>query len=234
MVRQRTDTWYVTYGLIAVNVVVFIVGVALGDSIDGSLVVDRRGNFDGLVSEASTWGPAIDFLGEWWRVFTGGFLHHGAFHLAVNMFSLYILGLAVERSVGRISFSAVYFSSLVGGSFGALIESPNAAIAGASGAIFGLMGAYAAISLVQGIGLFQTPIGPILAINLVISFTVRSVSLGGHVGGLIGGFLVGAAAAQALRRQQHTIAFPLTTAFAVAALSFAGSLWAASRWVETL
>jgi len=226
MVPQRADGWYVSYGLVAANVVVFIVGTAMGDSIYG------RNAGDGLIVEAATWGPAIDALDEWWRVLTGGFLHHGLFHLAVNMFSLYVLGLVVERSIGRVPFAAVYLSSLVSGSFGALIETPNSLVAGASGAIFGLMGALAALSLAQGVGLFQTPIGPILAINLVISLTVSSVSLGGHVGGFVGGFLVGAAAAQAIRRQQHTATAPLLAALAVAAVSFAGSLWAASRWVE--
>ncbi|MXZ77937.1 MAG: rhomboid family intramembrane serine protease [Acidimicrobiia bacterium] len=223
MVPKRTDTWYVSYALIAVNVVVFIVGVAMGDSLDGG------GNEVGLVHRAATLGGNIEYLNEWWRVFTGGFLHHGVFHLGVNMFSLYILGLALERSLGKVSFTAVYLSSLVSGSFGALIEAPNSLVAGASGAIFGLMGAYVALSLAQGVGLFQTPIGPILAINLVISFTVRSVSLGGHIGGLIGGFLVGAAAAQAIRRQQHTTVIPVLAAAVVAGASFVGALWAASR-----
>ena len=226
MVPQRTDTWYVSYVLIAANVVVFIVGMAMGDSLGGG------GALDGLVVEAATWGAAIDFYNEWWRVFTGGFLHHGVFHLAVNMYSLYILGLVLERWLGRVPFTAVYLSSLVSGSFGALIETPNSLVAGASGAIFGLMGAYAALLLTQGVGLFQTPIGPILAINLVISFTVQGISLGGHIGGLIGGALVGAAAAQAIRKQQHINTIPLLAATAVAAVSFVGSLWAASRWVE--
>ena len=227
MVPQRTDTWYVSYVLIAANVAVFIVGMAMGDAFGGG-----GGTLDGLVVEAATWGAAIDVYNEWWRVFTGGFLHHGVFHLAVNMYSLYILGLALERWLGRVPFTAVYLSSLVSGSFGALIETPNSLVAGASGAIFGLMGAYAALLLTQGVGLFQTPIGPILAINLVISFTVSGISLGGHIGGLVGGVLVGAAAAQAIRRQQHVNAIPLLAATAVAAASFVGSLWAASRWVE--
>lgn len=228
MIPQRTDTWYVSYALIAANVAVFIVAMAMGDSFDGG------SSRDGLMIDAATWGAAIDVLNEWWRVFTGGFLHHGIFHLAVNMYSLFILGLALERWLGRVPFAAVYFASLVAGSFGALIETPNSLVTGASGAIFGLMGAYAALMLVQGVGLFQTPIGPILAINLVISFTVRSISLGGHIGGLIGGFLVGAAAAQVIRRQRHTTAIPLLAAAAVTAVSFLGSLWAATRWTETL
>ena len=223
MVPQRTDTWYVSYVLIAVNVAVFIVGIAMGDSLGGG------GGGNGLVYRAATLGGNIEYLNEWWRVFVGGFLHHGVFHLGVNMFSLYILGLALERSLGKVPFTAVYLSSLVSGSFGALIEAPNSLIAGASGAIFGLLGAYAALSLSQGVGLFQTPIGPILAINLVISFTVRSVSLGGHVGGLIGGFLVGVAAAQAIRRQKHTTVIPVLVAAVVAGASFVGALWAASR-----
>jgi len=223
MIPQRTDTWYVSYGLIAVNVAVFIVGVAMGDSLGGG------GDGNGLVYRAATLGGNIEYLDEWWRVFTGGFLHHGMFHLAVNMFSLYILGLALEQSLAKIPFMALYSSSLVSGSFGALIETPNSLVAGASGAIFGLMGALVALYLSQGVGLFQTPIGPILAVNLLISFTVRSVSLGGHIGGLIGGFLVGAAAAQAIRRQQHTTAIPVLAAVVVAGVSFVGALWAAGR-----
>ncbi|MCY3891134.1 MAG: rhomboid family intramembrane serine protease [bacterium] len=223
MIPQRTDTWYVSYALIAANVAVFIVGIAMGDSLGGG------GDGNGLVYRAATLGGNIEYLDEWWRVFTGGFLHHGMFHLAVNMFSLYILGLALEQSLAKIPFLAVYLSSLVSGSFGALIETPNSLVAGASGAIFGLMGALAALYLVQGVGLFQTPIGPILAINLVISFTVRSVSLGGHIGGLIGGFIVGAAAAQAIRRRQHTTVIPVLAAVVVAGASLVGALWAASR-----
>lgn len=223
MVSQRTDTWYVSYGLIAVNVVVFIVGVAMGDSLGGG------GDEVGLVHRAATLGGNIEHLNEWWRIFTGGFLHHGVFHLAVNMFSLYILGLPLERSLGKISFAAVYLSSLVSGSFGALWEAPNSLVAGASGAIFGLMGALAALYLAQGVGLFQTPIGPILAINLVISFTVPSVSLGGHLGGLVGGLIVGAAAAQSIRQRQYTTVIPVLAAAVVAGASFVGALWAASR-----
>lgn len=228
MVPQRTDTWYVSYVLIAANVAVYAVGLGLGDGLGGG------GSLNGLTVDAATWGAAIDAYGEWWRVFTGGFLHHGLFHLAVNMYSLYILGLALEQWLGRVPFTAVYFASLVSGSFGALIETPNALVAGASGAIFGLMGAYAALMLTQGVGLFRTPIGPILAINLVISFMVRGVSLGGHIGGLVGGVIVGAVAAQAIRKQRYTKAATLLAAAAVAAASFAGSLWAASRWLEAL
>ena len=228
MVPQRTDAVLVAYGLIAANIAVFIASMAMGDSFDG------EASAGGLMIDAATWGAAIDAWGEWWRVFTGGFMHHGVFHLAVNMFSLYYLGLAMERWVGRVPFAAVYFASLVAGSFGALIEAPNALVAGASGAIFGLMGAFVALCLAQGVGLFQTPIGPILAVNLVISFTVPGISLGGHLGGLVGGFLVGVAAGQAIRRQRHTTTIPVLVAGAVAAASFAGSLWAATRWPETL
>ncbi len=228
MAPTRTGIGYVSYGLIAANVAVFIVGLAMGDSLSG------RGDVDGLVFDAATWGAAIDVLNEWWRVFTGGFLHHGVLHLAVNMCSLVIFGPSLERLLGRVSFAAVYLASLVSGSFGALMETPNSLVAGASGAILGLLGAYAALSLFQGVGLFQTPLGPILIINVVIGFTEPSVSMGGHIGGLIGGFLVGAAAAQAMRRQLHTTAVPLLAAAGVAAISFAGALWAATRWTETL
>ncbi|WP_419919722.1 rhomboid family intramembrane serine protease [Candidatus Poriferisocius sp.] len=229
MVPQQTGTWFsshviVTQMLIATNVAVFIASVALGDSLTGTP------SENGLILEAATRGVAIDVLNEWWRVFTGGFLHHGLFHLAVNMYSLFILGLILEQSLGRIPFAAVYFSSLVSGSFGALLETPDALVAGASGAIFGLLGAYAALSLNQGVSLFRTPLGMILIINLAISLFVRSISLGGHIGGLLGGFIVGMATAQAFRRQYHPIAIILLVAVVVAAGSFAGALWAATRW----
>ena len=213
--------------------VVFIVSVALGDGFWGMSSRDGL-NRDGLIYHASTWGGPIDVFDEWWRVFTGGFLHHGLIHLAVNMYSLYILGLVLERTLGAASFTAVYLASLVSGSFGALIETPNSLVAGASGAIFGLLGAYAALSLAQGVGLFRTPLGPILAINLVISFTVPAVSLGGHVGGLVGGFIVGGVAALAIRRQQPTTVLVVGVAVVVAAASFLGALWAASRWPDTI
>ncbi|MYG93891.1 MAG: rhomboid family intramembrane serine protease [Acidimicrobiia bacterium] len=221
----RSNDWYITYALIGANVLVFIVGLAMGDTLIGSSATD------GLTVEAATWGSAIDLNNEWWRVFTGGFLHHGMLHLAVNMVSLYILGCALEQSLGRWQFVAVYFASLLGGSFGALLDTPNALIAGASGAIFGLMGALVTMFLAQGVGLFQTPVGPILGINLLISFTVDDVSLGGHLGGLIAGSLVGIVATETWRRQKYVVLAPLLIGLFVGAGSFVGALWAATRWV---
>lgn len=226
----------ITYILIAVNVAVFVVGGALGDGLgfgEGGGRVDP----DGLIYNASTWGPAIDLDNEWWRVLSGGFLHHGLFHLAVNMFSLYILGLGFERSAGRIPFGAVYFAALVGGSFGALLETPNAAIAGASGAIFGLLGAYTALAKVQGIGLFRSRLGPVLALNLFIGLTVDGISLGGHIGGFVAGLIVGTAVALTARQspdKRRVAISALLTSAAVVALSFVGALWAATRWVNAL
>ncbi len=225
METTKTETWAITYVLIAINLLVFMISVAMGDSVSGS------SSTNGLVAEAATWGAAIDLDNEWWRLISGGFLHHGVIHLAVNMFSLYVLGFPLERVVGKSPFVAVYGAALLGGSFGALWETPNALVAGASGAIFGLMGALLALSIAQGVGIFQTPIGPILLINLAISLTVDQVSLGGHLGGLVAGVIVGGTAVLAWRVQKFQIMLPALTAVLLSGVSVAGGLWAASRWM---
>ncbi|MCY4164384.1 MAG: rhomboid family intramembrane serine protease [bacterium] len=220
------DNWCITYVLIGANALVFMVSVAMGDTLTGGIAND------GLIVEAATWGVAIDVNGEWWRIFTGGFLHHGAFHLGVNMMSLYILGFPLERGLGRVSFLTVYCAALLGGSFGALLETPNALVAGASGAIFGLMGAWVVLSLAQGISIFSTLIGPMVAVNLAISFTVDQVSLGGHLGGLIAGSLVALSAAARGRYPKITEVVPLITGLLVGVGSVFGALWAAGGWVN--
>jgi membrane associated rhomboid family serine protease len=130
--------------------------------------------------------------GEWWRIVTSGFTHFGALHLIVNMVSLYFLGSFVEPALGRLKFLALYFAALLAGSAGALLLQPGLGLAaGASGAIFGLLGA-AAIALRQrGIGLMQTGIGMSLLLNLILSFTIPGISIGGHLGGLVGGGICG-------------------------------------------
>ncbi len=227
---RRTRTWFahnvaVSNGLIAINVVLFIVGLLMGNRLTAA-----GQSLNILIVEAATLGPAIDVLDEWWRVFTGGFLHHDLLHLALNMYVLFFLGWALEKSLGRVPFIAVYLSSLVAGSFGALLETPNALVVGASGAIFGLLGAYTALSLSRGVGLFQTSLGLMLIINLGIGIFHKSISLGGHIGRFVGGFIVGMATTQAMRREYHPTVICLVTAVVVGTVSFVGALWAATLW----
>ena len=129
--------------------------------------------------------------GEWWRIISAGFLHFGLLHIAMNMLLLWQLGHLLESALGRGRFALLYFASLVGGSFGALLLSPNALTGGASGAVFGLMGAATVALWHRGVNPMQTGIGTTLIINLLITFTIPGISIGGHLGGVIVGAGVG-------------------------------------------
>jgi membrane associated rhomboid family serine protease len=130
--------------------------------------------------------------GEWWRIITAGFLHGGLLHLAFNMVALYVFGPPLERALGRFGFAALYMTSLVAGSLGALLLSPTALTIGASGAIFGLFGAILMAQRSSGIGIRAGGMVPLLVINLVFTVLSPGVSIGGHLGGLAGGVLAGA------------------------------------------
>ena len=114
------------------------------------------------------------------------FLHGSIIHLGFNMYALWIFGPAIERRYGAARYLALYFAAGLWGSAGALILSPNGYTVGASGAIFGLMGAFVAIAKVQG-ARDLGGVGAMIAINLVFTFAVPGISIGGHLGGLVGG-----------------------------------------------
>ncbi|MFN0028866.1 MAG: rhomboid family intramembrane serine protease [Acidimicrobiales bacterium] len=129
--------------------------------------------------------------GEWWRLVTGGFLHGGAMHLAFNMFALWSLGQIMEQVLGSVRFAAAYMASLLAGSFGVMVLSPNDITVGASGAVFGLFGLLLMLQLSRSIPLRQTGLGLTLALNLGITFVIPNISIGGHLGGLAGGAVIG-------------------------------------------
>ena len=169
-----------TYALIALNVVAFLGVVATGGSLfsgGGTLTIEGalRGNF---VAD-----------GEWWRLLTSGFLHAGLIHLSLNMFILYLLGGLLEPAIGKVRFGLIYLVALLSGSFGALLLTPDALTLGASGAVFGLMGAAVIVMRARGINPMESGIGMLILLNLGITFLVPGISIGGHVGGLIGGGL---------------------------------------------
>jgi len=138
-------------------------------------------------------GPDVHFGHDYWRLVTAGFLHAGPIHILFNMYLLWILGNMLEPALGSMRFAALYFTALLCGSFGALVVDPNSITVGASGAVFGLMGAAAVELRSRGINPFKTDIGLLIIFNLVLSFVISHVSVGGHIGGLIGGVLIGAA-----------------------------------------
>ena len=103
------------------------------------------------------------------------------------MLALWILGSLLEPALGHVRFGLIYFVSLLCGSFGALLLSPDSLTVGASGAVFGLMGAAAVVARNRGLNLMESGLGIWIGLNLLITFTIPNISIGGHIGGLIGG-----------------------------------------------
>jgi membrane associated rhomboid family serine protease len=177
----------VTYALIAANIALFVLTNKIGAS--GGLGFGG-GTLNSLGGRLVLFGPSVA-NGQDYRLLSAAFIHYGLLHIAVNMYALYLLGGVFERYAGPVRFAAVYFTAALSGSFGALILTPDSATAGASGAIFGLMGALFVLERQRGMALLQSPIGGLILINLVITFGIPGISIGGHVGGLIGGGLAG-------------------------------------------
>lgn len=180
----------VSRAIIAVNVAVFV-WVIVGD-------LGAAGGFGGTLTKREIdLGLNKDLLAvthEWYRLVTSGFLHFGLLHLGMNMFLLYQLGELLERPLGRVRFALLYTACLLGGSLGVLILESNSRglHGGASGAVFGLMAAATVGMYRRGINVFQTGIGMLLVINLVLTFTIPGISIGGHVGGAVTGAICGA------------------------------------------
>jgi membrane associated rhomboid family serine protease len=179
-VAGRTDA-PATYAIIALCVAAFLAELAGGgsDSFTGGGSVLRDGGL--------TAGAVAD--GEVYRVVTSAFLHAGLLHLGFNMFALYILGTLLEPAIGTPRFIGVYAVSVLGGALGSLVLDPNELTVGASGGIFGLMAAAFLIARQRGLDELASQIGFFVIINLVITFSVPHISIGGHLGGLLGGGL---------------------------------------------
>ncbi|HWN72773.1 MAG TPA: rhomboid family intramembrane serine protease [Solirubrobacterales bacterium] len=170
-----------TYVLIAINVIAYLIEIASsggGFGTTGGKVSIDFGLFGPFVAE-----------GEWYRLITAGFLHAGFLHIGFNMFLLFFLGRLLEPALGTPRFVVLYFVSLLAGSFGALVVDPNALTVGASGAIFGLAGATFVIARGRGMDALASEIGFLILFNLFFSFVAPHISVGGHIGGLIGGVL---------------------------------------------
>lgn len=171
----------VTVTLIAINVLLFLASGQFGLGTGGS---------SQLFTNLGLFGPSIADGGEYWRLVTSGFLHSGLFHVGFNMYLLWMLGQMLEGSLGSKRFFGLYFASLLAGSFGALLFEPQSLTVGASGAVFGLMGAAFFQMRARGIDPFSTGIAPLILFNLAFSFIPGlNISIGGHLGGLVGGGL---------------------------------------------
>src|SRR5215210_5608431 len=179
--RSGYDPPTATYVLIGICVLLFLGSGAGGSWITGS------GGGSRVFDDLALWGPAVDIGHDYWRLITAGFLHSGLLHIGFNMYILYWLGTMLEPALGHARFLALYFASLLAGSFDALLLEPNSVTVGASGAVFGLMGAAFVMQRASGIDPMQSGIGPVILFNLLISFVIPNISIGGHLGGLVGG-----------------------------------------------
>jgi membrane associated rhomboid family serine protease len=191
----RREAPYATYALIALNVIVFAAEVAGGG---GAATLEGGGS---LINDGGLFGPAISQGGEWYRIVTSGFLHAGPLHLLLNMLVLYILGGVLEPAIGTARLVGIYLVSLLCGSVGALLLTPDELTVGASGAVYGLMAATLLIARNRGVDQLASQIGLWIVINLVFTISVPGISIGGHLGGLAGGAV---AAALVLALEQRT------------------------------
>ena len=177
--RWAQEGMLVTRLLVAANVIVYL--AQLGQ---GAQLTPRSGR---IYEQGVLYGPLVAD-GEWWRLFTSAFLHAGPLHLAMNMFALWVFGAVIEQIFGWWRFLLLYAASGLAGSAGALLFAPDAVTVGASGAIFGMFGALLVLEQLSSPG----QIGPaftIIVLNLVLTFAIPGISIGGHLGGLVGGAL---------------------------------------------
>ncbi|MGH3677933.1 MAG: rhomboid family intramembrane serine protease, partial [Mycobacterium sp.] len=174
--------------LIALNVFAFVAQTA-SSSLERELVL---------------WSPAVAADGDLYRLITSAFLHYGITHLLFNMWALYVVGPPLEAWLGRLRFGALYALSALGGSTLVYLLSPlDAATAGASGAVFGLFAA--TFVLAKKVNVDVRWVVVLIVINLVITFTVPSISWQGHLGGLVTGGVVALAYAYAPRERRNLV-----------------------------
>jgi membrane associated rhomboid family serine protease len=218
-IRSISNRPELTLALIAINVVAFLAEGNVTFTGQPSGKVYEEGALFGSLERLPELGVAH---GQWWRIITGGFLHENILHIGFNMYVLYLLGQMLEPALGRVRFGLIYAVSLLAGSLGALIVSPHAVTVGASGAVFGVMGAAAVEMRARQIPIMQSGVGGLILINLVISFTLPGISWGGHIGGLIGGTLAALALQLGSRYRAQAAALGACAVLGVAC--FAGSI----------
>ncbi len=207
----------VTYGLIAINVLAFLAE-------EGQFTVYGATIHGPVINEGVLWRYGIGVQHQYWRIVTSAFLHENLLHIGFNMYLLYLLGMMLEPAIGSVKFATIYFTSLFAGSFGALFATADPSL-GASGAIFGLMGAAAVELRSRGLSVMQSGIGGLIVLNLILSFSIANISVGAHIGGLAGGALAGLAIRRADERRMPWLGYAACLLLSVAAV--AGALAAA-------
>jgi rhomboid protease GluP len=183
------DKPYITMGIIAINIIMYIVTAYL------TYTYAKGGIFDSDTRVLILLGAKVNELiaeGQYFRLISCMFLHGGILHLGVNMYSLYAIGPMVETVYGKVKYITIYFVAGICSSIFSYIFSTNVSI-GASGAIFGLLGAvlvFAIKSKGQTGNAFIKNIISVIIVNIFIGMTLPNIDNFGHVGGLLGGMLI--------------------------------------------
>lgn len=215
--RVSDDPGWVSKLLIGMNVVFYVLQVAVGPTVEHHLWLIGGPAFDPAIQQVV--GVAD---GEYYRLLTAAFLHGSVIHLALNMYALYLFGPPLEAAFGRIRFAAVYFVSALGGSAASYaVSGPGQPSLGASGAIFGLLGAYLVVS--KKLQRDTTMVLVLLLINFIYGFIVPRIDWRAHLGGLIAGSLCAAAIAYAPEKRRTAWQVGGITATALAAVGLV--LW---------
>ena len=218
--QRVADPRITSFVLIGINAVVWLLIVATGGRTSAlvyklMLIPDFAAR--PLPGGGAELAPGVA-QGSWWQIVTSMFAHVEPWHIGLNMLALYFLGPMLENVLGRPRFLALYLVSGIAGSAAVmLLSDPNTPTLGASGAIFGLVGAVAVVVLKVG-GQVQAVLF-FVGLQLVFTFTVPGISWEGHIGGLIGGTLVGAAMVHAPK--QHRAAWQWASTGLVLAVSLA-------------
>lgn len=177
----------------------------------------------GIDRQGVLWGPAIAQNGQVYRLVTNAFLHANLLHIGFNGYLLWQLGNLLEPAMGRSRYLAVYAAGLAGGSAGVLLLSWDSPTLGASGAVFGLMGAAMVLLRRRGVDPWRSSIGSLVILNLVLTFVIPGISVGGHLGGLAGGALAATTLVGGRESGSSVSARPWLVAGALVALAwFAG------------
>jgi membrane associated rhomboid family serine protease len=212
----------VTQALIGINVAVWVLSLARGAD-----VMQTGGR---LFFDLALFGPSVRYDDEYYRIITSGFMHSGLLHLGLNMYALWIIGGGfLERQLGSLRFAVLYAAGLVAGSLGVLVLEPRALTVGASGAVFAMFGAGVLAQRAQGINPWQSGLAGLILLNLVVTFAFPGISIGGHLGGLVGGFVVGALLIEGPRVLRDARLALVVSMAAVPAL-FVAAIWAADRF----
>ncbi|MEU8507299.1 rhomboid family intramembrane serine protease [Streptomyces brevispora] len=194
------DPRLITKILLGINVAVFVAVLAKGALVD-DLVLLGRARF-------SEYGPLEGVAeGQWYRLVTSMFLHQEEWHIAFNMLGLWWLGGPLEAALGRARYITLYMlSGLAGSALTYWLAEPNQPSLGASGAIFGLLGATAV--LMRRLNYDMRPVFALLAINLVITFNPwGGIAWQAHVGGLIAGTLIAIGMVHAPRERRNAVQY---------------------------